>query len=495
MNPETPINSEPGSFPRSTLLLAVLTGGAALFLAALDFSINVSLPTFRESLGETLVTVQWIIIIYHGSRSGTGFIAGGFAGKFGIRNLLLVGVFLYTGSVAAIAAQTSLGPIVALRFPQGIGVAILFTLGPALVARAFGPRRRGSALGVTLSAVGLGTFAGTMGGGLLTQHIGWQSIFLARIPIGVCVFALAWFGIKSRSGPGAAEPSAQPVDWPSASLLFATLFTLVLALSYSRLDGWTAERPALLYAATAILLGVFYFSMRRSTRQLFPAELLKIPAWRAGAISNLIVIVGTFVMWFLFPFFVADVMHRGAVALGALLGTMALAQFAGSAVAGWVADRLGDARVTLAGTMVAALGLALLGSADSSTSGWVVGLGALIVGLGFGIHQAAAYSLTLRDVRPDHAGPAAATLAVTQTVGTAASIAIMTSMLAWRERVHIGALDPFQSSYSDIYLVSAILTLLAGAAAVVFSLRRWDITNADDSKHASSSYSSGSMVD
>jgi MFS family permease len=397
-------------------------------------------------------------------------------------------VFLYTGSVAAIAAQSSLAPIVALRFPQGIGVAILFTLGPALVARAFGPQRRGAALGVTLSAVGLGTFAGTMGGGLLTEHIGWQAIFWARVPIGVAVFAVAWLGLDSRSGPAAADSSLARVNWSAAFVLFGTLFAFVLALSYARLDGWTALRPAALYAVTASLAAVFVAGQVRSTRRLFPPDLFRIATWRAGAVSNLVVIVGTFVMWFLFPFFVADVMSRGAVALGALLGTMALAQFVGSAVAGWIADRLGDARVTLAGAALAALGLVALGSFDHATGMLLVAGGALLVGLGFGIHQAAAYSLTLRDVHPTHAGPAAATLAVTQTVGTAASIAVMTSLLAWRSRVHVDAPDPFLASYSDIYLVSAALTLLAGIAAVAFSRRRRLAMAPDDSKSAASSY-------
>ena len=104
-------------------------GGGALFLAALDFSINVNLPRFRTDLGETLVSVQLIIVLYHGARSGTGFIAGGVADRFGIKWPLIAGIVLYTLAVGLISMQDSLAPIVALRIPQGVGVAILFTLG------------------------------------------------------------------------------------------------------------------------------------------------------------------------------------------------------------------------------------------------------------------------------------------------------------------------------------------------------------------------------
>ena len=65
-------------------MMAIAIGSGALFLGALDFSINVNLPRFRSDLGETLISVQLIIIMYHGARSGTGFVAGGIADRFGI---------------------------------------------------------------------------------------------------------------------------------------------------------------------------------------------------------------------------------------------------------------------------------------------------------------------------------------------------------------------------------------------------------------------------
>jgi MFS family permease len=180
--------------------MAIAIGSGALFLGALDFSINVNLPRFRSDLGETLVSVQMIIIMYHGARSGTGFVAGGIADRFGIKWPLAVGIVFFTVAVGLISLQDSLTPIVLLRIPQGIGVAILFTLAPALVARAFGPRKRGAALGVTLAAMGAGTFVGTLGGGLLGQEIGWEAIFWARIPVGLALLiaTVVWLTVISQ---------------------------------------------------------------------------------------------------------------------------------------------------------------------------------------------------------------------------------------------------------------------------------------------------------
>lgn len=443
-------------------VLAAAAGGAALFLAALDFSINVSLPVFRESLGETLVTVQWIIIIYHAARSGTGLIAGHLADTIGLKRVLLAGIVLYTVSVAIISLQGSLAPVVGLRVPQGIGVAILFTVGPAIVARAFGPERRGTALGFTLAAMGAGQMAGTLGGGWLSLNIGWEAIFWARIPIGVATLLLVLFGVRETRRVG------QRFDWAAAGTVFAFLFVVVLALSFARLDGWLALRPVLLYLGSVGSAGVVVWRHRASAHPIFPVSLLRVAQFRVGVLSNYVVTSGTFVMWFLFPFFVPDVLGRSTLVLGALLATMAAATLVGSGVGGWLADRFGDRRTTFAGAAISAAGLWMVGQMTGSSEVTVVALWAGVVGLGFGGHQAAVYALTMRRTASEHSGSASSALAVAQTVGTVTSIAVMTSLLTWQQNRSDAASDSgmFLDAYAVVLPIAAIITLAGGLVAL-----------------------------
>ena len=113
-------------------LLVVLVGGAGLFLVALDFSINVSLPTMRDSLGASLVTVQWIIILYHATRSGTGFGAGGIGDRFGLKRLFMAGVIAYTGGAAVLFGFLMLG------IDVHAGLPLRWTLGEGPVVLALG---------------------------------------------------------------------------------------------------------------------------------------------------------------------------------------------------------------------------------------------------------------------------------------------------------------------------------------------------------------------
>lgn len=450
------------------MLVAIIVGSGALFLGALDFSINVNLPRFRADLGETLVSVQLIIIMYHGARSGTGFVAGGIADRFGIKWPLAAGIVLYTAAVAIISLQDSLTPIVALRIPQGVGVAILFTLGPALVARAFGPSHRGAALGVTLAAMGAGTFAGTLGGGLLGQEIGWPAIFWARIPIGLALLATATLGLNGSLARAVPGRTRERFDLIGSIVLFAALFILVLALSFARVDGWLAPLPLFLFAASAVLGFVFVSGKKRGTFTIFPAGLTSFAGFKPGASSNLLLTVAAFVMWFLFPFYVADVMGRSGFTLGVLLALMAGMNFAGSALGGWLADRVGDRRIVFAGTALVATGLVLAGTAGEAPTMGAIVFATIVLGFGFGIHQAAVYALTLRGAPGDHAGAASAALTVSQTIGTVLSIALMTSLLNWHQSANNAS---FVDAYKFSYLVAAGIAVLSGV--VVFKKTKY----------------------
>jgi MFS family permease len=445
--------------------LAIAIGSGALFLGALDFSINVNLPRFRSDLGETIISVQLIIIMYHGARSGTGFVAGGVADRFGIKWPLIAGIVLYTTAVGLISLQDSLSPIVALRIPQGIGVAILFTLAPALVARAFGPSRRGAALGVTLGAMGLGTFAGTLGGGLLGQEIGWPAIFWARIPIGIALLlasVVALNGNLAKSVPGRTN---HRFDLPGSLTVFATLFAFVLAMSFARVEGWLTPLPLVLFALTFVL-GLIFAKGKKSGRfTIFPAGLTAFSGFKSGTLSNLLLTVASFVMWFLFPFYVADVMGRSGLTLGALLALMAGMNFLGSGIAGWLADRVGDRPITFIGTISTAIGLVFAGTAGENPEMSRVVISTAVLGLGFGMHQAAVYALTLRGTPSEYAGSTSAALTVSQTIGTVMSIALMTTLLNWRQESQSAT---FAEAYQFAYFIAAGIAVVSGVIVLRF---------------------------
>ena len=410
-----------------------------------------------------MITVQLIIIFYHGARSGFGFIAGGIADKFGIKWPLSAGIVLYTAAVAIISIQNSLIPIVALRVPQGIGVAILFTLAPALIARAFGPSRRGSALGFTLAAMGAGTFTGTLGGGLLGEEFGWPAIFWMRIPIGIVLLIVTIIGLNQSYAGAVHDRVKKRFDLLGSTILFTSLFTFVLGLSFARVDGWLSPLPITLVITSGVLGLIFAKGNKTGNFTILPIGLMKFPGFKSGAGSNFLITVASFVMWFLFPFYVTDVMGRSVLTLGALLALMAIMNLIGAGVAGYLADRIGDRLITFIGAMLTAIGLAVAGTQGSKPEMLSVILATVVIGVGFGAHQAAVYALTLRGTAPEHAGSKAAGLTVSQTIGTVVSIAFMTSLLNWQQSINERS---FAEVYQNLYLIAGGIAVLAGAIVI-----------------------------
>ena len=410
-----------------------------------------------------MITVQLIIIFYHGARSGFGFIAGGIADKFGIKWPLSAGIVLYTAAVAIISIQNSLIPIVALRVPQGIGVAILFTLAPALIARAFGPSRRGSALGFTLAAMGAGTFTGTLGGGLLGEEFGWPAIFWMRIPIGIVLLIATIIGLNQSYAGAVHDRVKKRFDLLGSTILFTSLFTFVLGLSFARVDGWLSPLPITLVITSGVLGLIFAKGNKTGNFTILPIGLMKFPGFKSGAGSNFLITVASFVMWFLFPFYVTDVMGRSVLTLGALLALMAIMNLIGAGVAGYLADRIGDRLITFIGAMLTAIGLAVAGTQGSNPAMLSVILATIVIGVGFGAHQAAVYALTLRGTAPEHAGSTAAGLTVSQTIGTVVSIALMTSLLNWQQSINERS---FAEAYQNLYLIAGGIAVLAGAIVI-----------------------------
>ena len=168
-------------------------------------------------------------------------------------------------------------------------------------------------------------------------------------------------------------------------------------------------------------------------------------------------------MWFLFPFYVTDVMGKGGLTLGALLALMAGMNFVGSAIAGYLADRIGDRPITFIGAMLTAIGLSLAGIQGDAPEIALIILATTVIGVGLGAHQAAVYALTLRGTPTEYTGSTAAGLTVSQTIGTVVSIALMTSLLSWQQSINGGS---FVEAYRISYLAAAGIAVLAGAIVI-----------------------------
>src|SRR3954452_12346155 len=214
-------------------LVAVAAG---TFMLLLDVTIvNVALPDIAKDLKASLTDLQWVIDAYALTLAALLLTAGSLADRFGRRRLFAIGIVVFTlGSLLCGGAHGPLFLSLARAF-QGVGGAIMFATGLALLSSAFRGKDRGTAFGVFGAITGIAVAVGPVVGGALVSGLSWRWIFFVNLPVGVLALVIVLRQIaESRN------PHARHVDFPGLVTFSLGLGALVYGLIRSSEDGWGA---------------------------------------------------------------------------------------------------------------------------------------------------------------------------------------------------------------------------------------------------------------
>ncbi|MBV9196662.1 MAG: MFS transporter [Solirubrobacterales bacterium] len=225
----------------------------AIFMLLLDITIvNVALPKIAHSLKASFAVIQWVVNAYALTLAALLLSAGALADLLGRKLVFMTGLMLFSATSLLCALSPSALLLILARGGQGIGGAIMFATSLALIAQEFHGRERATALSIYGATTGVAVAAGPLLGGILTEGIGWQAIFLINVPIGIAAAALTLKRIRETR-----DPEVKGVDWIGTATFTAALFALVLALIEGDSSGWGSAKIVGLLAATVVLLGAF----------------------------------------------------------------------------------------------------------------------------------------------------------------------------------------------------------------------------------------------
>jgi MFS family permease len=187
--------ADSSSHPQLVLLATILASS----LAFVDGSVvNVGLSSIGRNLHANAGDLQWVINSYLLPLSALLLLGGALGDRYGRRRLLIIGTALFAVASAGAAFSTSLFWLICARAAQGIGAALLIPNSLAILGSTFTGEAKGRAIG-TWAAVGSMTAAlGPLLGGLLTDAVGWRSIFVVNLPLAAGSIWLAWRYVKDR---------------------------------------------------------------------------------------------------------------------------------------------------------------------------------------------------------------------------------------------------------------------------------------------------------
>ena len=407
------------------LLLAMIC--AAQFMVILDVAVvNVALPSIRHSLGFSTVGLQWVVNAYTLTFAGFLMLGGRASDLLGRRRVLLFGIALFTLSSLACALSPSQDVLVGARAIQGIGGAIISPASLSILTTSFAEgRERNRALGIWAAIGGVGAASGALVGGLLTQGLGWQWVFLVNVPVGLLVLAVA-----PRIVPeGRAELGHRHFDLGGALLVTGGFVALVFGIVRADTLGWAAAGVLGPIAAGVFLLGAFVAVEGRVAKApLVPLWIFKLRRVRAANLVVLALYAGVFVMWFFVSLYLQGVLGYDAIQTGLAFLPMTLGVAIASTRAPQLVSRIGARWTITAGMLTAALGLALLSSIHPGASFASVLPGGTLAAAGLGLALVPSTIVAVQGVPRAAAGAASGLLNTSRLLGGAIGLAVLTTI-------------------------------------------------------------------
>jgi EmrB/QacA subfamily drug resistance transporter len=425
--------------PRQTrlLLAAVLCG---LLLAMLDQTIvGTALPEIVGALGGGSLYV-WAVTAYIVPATVSLPIYARLSDRFGRRDLLLVGMTLFLAGSALSATAGSMGQLIAWRAVQGLGAGALEGLSFILVADVFHGRRSAAWQGALAALMAFSFLAGPLIGGLLSDGLGWRSVFLVNLPIG-----LAALVIVTRVLPrslGRSEARDVPPDLAGMALLTSAIGLVLIGLSSRGMPGggetlraWADLRTGGAIAGGLALLVAFVAVERRAAAPLLPLRLLRD---RRLSIIFIAGSAGSFAMYasiLLLPRYFQSAREVSATHSGLLIYPLLLGVLVSVNAGAMVIARTGEfRRVLLAACVLAACGAAGFATFDAQTPDWQSLTFMALIGLGVGPMFSGLQIALQRSVAPADIGAAMGTLMLVRQVGGV--IAIAAAQTAYVSHLH-----------------------------------------------------------
>jgi EmrB/QacA subfamily drug resistance transporter len=391
------------------------------FMTALDASIvNIGLPsiarTFRTPVGGA---AEWVVIAYLVAIAATLLSFGHLSDLVGRKPVWLAGLATFTAGSMLCGAAPSLALLVLARAFQGLGGAMIFAPGLAIITDAFPPAGRGRALGINAVVFAVGTSLGPTLGGLITEHLSWRWIFYLNVPLGALAL-LASQAVLPRSGPRRREP----FDVAGAGLLAVGFALLTVGLSFSPEWGWGSVRLLACLAVGTGALGGAALVERRASRPIVDFALFRERTLASSLGSVTLAMLALFAVSFMLPFYFEELRGFSVEKSGLLLTPLPLTIAVVAPVSGSLADRIGSRWLAASGLALACLGLLFLARlAAESTLGEIIGC-LVLTGVGQGMFQTPNARALMNAVPPGEQGEASGLLATGRVVGQSLSVAL-----------------------------------------------------------------------
>ncbi len=460
---------------RRRLVLAICC--LSLLLVGMDVTIvNVALPSIRRELGVSLSGLQWTIDAYVLVLASLLMLSGSTADRLGRRRIFQCGLVIFTAGSLLCSLAPGLGWLIAFRMVQAVGASMLNPVAMSIITNVFTePRERARAIGVWGGVVGISLGLGPVVGGVLVESVGWRSIFLINVPIGLVAIVLT-----ARFVPESRAPRPRRVDVVGQLLVIVALASLTYAIIDAPQAGWRSPATLSLLAVAAVAVALLLVHEPRRTDPL-----LELRFFRSAPFSGATVIAvsafGAFSGFlFLNTLYLQEVRRLSALQAGWCTLPLALMTLIFAPLSGRLVGSHGPRIPLLAsGLALSAGALMLVGLGPDTSLEWLLA-SYLVFGVGFGLVNAPITNTALSGMPRSQAGVAAAVASTSRQVGAALGVAVVGSVLS------SGLAGPLRAGFAAAshqawWIVAGCGLVVLGVG--VLTTGRWALSTAERTAH------------
>lgn len=399
-----------------------VTAFASFLTPFMGSSVNLALPAIGKEFGLSAITLNWIVNSYMLSTAVFLLPAGRMGDILGRKKVFTIGIFVFTLTMLLLAFTPGVEWLISLRIIQGVASAMIFGTNLAILSAVFPVGERGRAMGINVTAVYIGLASGPFLGGILTEYLGWRSIFAFLVPMGIISLVL----INRKMKGEWRDAHGERFDWPGSLVYGASLAAIMYGFAkLPSTTGW------ILTSIGIALLPLFFIIEKKSSSPVFDISLIfKNRVFAFSSLAALIHYAATSAIGFFLSLFLQYVKGLGSHKAGFILISWPVTMAILSMVAGKLSDKKNPGILASIGMAITSAGLLMLCSFSSTTSIAFIVLILIILGLGFGLFSSPNTNAIMSSVEKKQLGNASGMIATMRMVGQTMSMGIAMMLIA-----------------------------------------------------------------
>ncbi|MDQ0683526.1 EmrB/QacA subfamily drug resistance transporter [Streptomyces achromogenes] len=407
--------------------LTLITVAVGVMMVALDGTIvAIANPAIASDLGATFAEVQWITNAYFLALAVSLITAGKLGDRFGHRQTFLIGVVGFAAASGAIGLSSSIGAVVAFRALQGVFGALLMPAALGLLRATFPAEKLNMAIGLWGMVIGASTAGGPILGGVLVEHVNWQSVFFINVPVGALALVLGVLILLDHR----AENAPRSFDVPGIALLSGAMFCLVWALIKAPAWGWGDGRTWAFVLGSAVLFAGFAVWESKVREPLIPLALFRSVPLSAGVVLMVLMAIAFMGGLFFVTFYLQNVHGMSPIDAGLHLLPLTGMMIVGSPVAGVLITKLGP-RIPLAGGMAAtAIAMYGMSTLETDTGSGVMSVWFALLGFGLAPVMVGATEVIVGNAPMELSGVAGGLQQAAMQIGGSLGTAVLGAVMA-----------------------------------------------------------------